>query len=92
MEMERAVITEQDETFSIIKVNRGTLKDAALADALRESTEQAWGMSVVYMETRADGKIDFRGRPDLVRFLFTADLSLLQWERRKFDPFTQVVT
>lgn len=88
MQMERAEITEQGITFRAFRVRRGVIQEEALADSVRESLEEAWGMSVVLVSQRSsDGVIDYRGRPHLVNFLRKIDTETLPWELFECNPF-----
>ena len=90
MEMERAVITEQGTTFTAFRVLNGVIQNTALADSVIDTLQKTWGMPVVLVSQELDGKVDYRGQFDIVRFLRGIDPKNLPWERFDFDPFSDI--
>lgn len=82
MQIEGAIIKEQNTTFAIVVVKREVLNDSYRAqDAIRNFSPVFPGMPIVLMAQDHRGTPSYYGRSDISRFMASVPLRAIPWRR-----------
>jgi len=83
MQFEGALVQEQGQTFAIVVVKRnvGTGGDSERRKAAASFASVFPGVPIVLMWQDARGVPEYWGRPDIVKFLASIDMTRIPWQR-----------
>ncbi|MEA2676082.1 MAG: hypothetical protein QOJ81_223 [Chloroflexota bacterium] len=82
MSVEAALVKEQGVTFVVVPVKAHIFDSPRAWERLLPDCHRWWpGANVVFMARREGQRIEYRGRPDIVRFLSKIPASALPWRR-----------
>lgn len=80
MQFQGAVVKEQSQTFGVVVVRSGVLRDPNRAADMRQLGVQAWGvMPIVLAAQDSSGRFEYQGRRDIVHFLANLHPSQIPW-------------
>jgi hypothetical protein len=85
MNIEGAIVNEQNITFGIIVVKPHVLSSPHEADKARKafqgSLAEFSSMPLILACQKANGSFSYQGRQDIVNFLASIDASRIKWKR-----------
>ncbi|NIE81392.1 hypothetical protein [Asaia sp. As-1742] len=82
MQIEGAVIKEQNTTFAVVVVKREVLSDLYRAqDAIRSFSPIFPGIPIVLMAQDHRGTPSYYGRSDISKFMASVPLQAIPWRR-----------
>ena len=86
MNIEGAVITEQDQTFAVVIVKRHVLScSSSAAEAQASFSRYFPGMPIVLMAQDSRGTPTYLGRKDIAKFLAGLRFNQIPWKRYSFS-------
>lgn len=86
MQIDGAVITEQNITFAIVIVKSHIIQHSFTADKARSSFSHLFPrMPIILMAQDSHGIPTYQGRPDIVKFLANLDMSQIPWKTYTFS-------
>ncbi len=82
MQVDGAIIKEQNVTFAIVIVKPHVLTNSLECDKMRKAFQPYFpGLPIVLMAQDHNGRPTYQGRKDLVNFLANIDPGRIPWKR-----------
>jgi hypothetical protein len=84
MQIDGAIVKEQGITFAIVIVKPSAMQTFSNADSTRKSFQSIrdfQGLPLILASRDSRGTFTYQGRPDIVNFLASIDVSRIPWKR-----------
>lgn len=82
MQIEGAVLRQQNVTFAVVVVKKHVVDNRVQADQAVRSFAPAFpGMPIILMAQDGSGRPTYYGRPDISNFMASVPLSAVPWKR-----------
>ena len=82
MKFDAALVKEQGVEFAVVCVKRSAFNSTTQRPSMQAQFSRAFGgVPTVLMAERSDGKPEYWGRPDLVRWLSEVPYEMLPWAK-----------
>ncbi len=82
MHFEGAVIKEQGITFAIVVVKPYVLQNSSTREDTRDSFSSHFpNMPIILMAQNSNGRPEYHGRTDIVKFLANIDFRRIPWRK-----------
>ncbi len=83
MHIDAALVEEQGVRFAVISVKGHVLNSALESHQFSKNIAQCFppGIPIILMGSNAQGRVAYRGRKDIVRFLSKVNITRLPWKR-----------